>query len=834
LRPFPACSRLLLSAALCTLAAIAFVAPASADSSSEYHEVTRFGGFALAPGEFVEPAGFAVDAQEDEVKEDDSVIYVADRTNDMTSSPGEWRIQQLSSTGAVLGTTTFSLSSTSSIAGLAVDHQAGRLYALVVGPVNSANPYHVHATQAQELLAWSITPNPCVGKCGPTGGELVAAPGLGSDPLHTTGALIGSEAQLDAGATPLYDPQGIVVDRLEVPNVDNPVAIEATDLSGSTSNNSQLGGVGAYEFERNGNTIVQQVATQGSIGGLLAKWSAGELQGVDGGPRGILDNADGSISVLLYASEQNAYVVRLSARLGEPLVLDADEPANASQAIMHLDLGPFFTDPGNSFNETRNAGPEVAELSNGLYAADFFLPTPPFPPAPYWRSDEKAANIGVRLLKPEPGGSISNSRGETLVNTLGDATSPCEIGAEEASLAAGAGGTLWILDRGATSKRLEEFENLQSGREIIELAPGPGSPQERCPQPSGTFTMGLTCGSSQSGEEPLTVPAGAEVAFDASSVNLQHGTAFTYEWDFGDGDTVSGAKASETHVFVQPGTYTVHLKLLSDYGAYTPPPATVIVTPAEGLTPHAQFTITSPAGAQQATFDASGSTPGTCKTIADYLWNWGDGSPTESDGPQTPVLAHTYANPGSYAVTLTVVNSDFQSAVSAPQTVTVAVSPAEQSAFTESLPPAAGPLPAVPPPPDRSPTRLFPHASSVGSALDVSVSCPATKASCAGTVRVETVEAFSAAAARSAKATPRASRLVIGAASFSLAGGGRKIVSVRLTSRGMALLRRLRRLPVLVTVAAHDSFGDPGATTVRLTLDAPRVSLHGTGKRRSR
>ena len=103
--------------------------------------------------------------------------------------------------------------------------------------------------------------------------------------------------------------------------------------------------------------------------------------------------------------------------------------------------------------------------------------------------------------------------------------------------------------------------------------------------------------------------------------------------------------AKITHTFTKPGTYTVSVKLPSDFGTYTPPSATAIVTPAEGLTPHAQFTITSPPGAQQAVFDASGSTPGTCRTIAYYLWNWGDGTPPESDGPQTPTLTHTYAEP---------------------------------------------------------------------------------------------------------------------------------------------------------------------------------------------
>ena len=898
-RPTPAAppafaTSLVLVALLALLAVLASPAPASAEPASEYHEAARFGGFdegafdfgaygqPLTPGKLLEPTGFAVDPQEEGEVDGTpykEAIYVADRTSSAESSPGEWRIQKLSSTGAVLGTTTFTLpgapGKSSSIVGLAVDHNAGRLYALVMGPVGESDPYSGKATAAQELLAWSTVP---------VGGGLVAAPAgkgepsLKADPLAsstgqgTVGAVISDEAQLDpAGGMPLYDPQGIVVDRLETPSVDDPVAIEGSDLSRSTPQNVIQSGEGAYEDERNGNAVVQQVATQGSAGDLLTRWSsaaiASELGVGTGGPRGIFDDPDGSISVLLFGGERNAYVVRLSPELGEPLLLDgaASAPAETQEAIMGIDLGPFFagsaepaspffsTPPGALLQETRNAGPELAELSNGLYAADLALPPPPsrFVQPPYWRSEEAGVNLGVRLLRPSPEGQISSPHGETIVNTLGDTTSPCEIGAQEAALAAGGEENLWVLDRGPTSGALaEEVEQgvepepgLKPGREIIEFAPGPGpsGANERCPQPSGTFTMGLTCGASQSSAEPLTVPAGAEVAFNASSIELPNatkehpnGTAFGYEWEFGDGSPPAGGpKASQmTHIFTKPGTYTVSVKLSSDFGAYAPPSATVIVTAAEGLTPHAQFTITSPPGAQQAAFDASRSTPGTCKTIAYYIWSWGDGTPPESDSPQTPTLTHAYASPGSYQVTLTVVNSHYQAAVSGPQTVSVNV-PEPPPILTEIVPPltpAVAPA-STPPAPDRSPTRVKAHVSFAGGALRIGLSCPAAKVSCAGTVRVETASprakrggaSSSGTASTQARIGSRGLVSTIGEAPFELAGGRQEVVSVRLTVRWLALLRRLRHLPVLVVVAAHDSFGDPGVTTAGLTLDAAHL-----------
>jgi hypothetical protein len=901
-RPVSAAARLALAAppvlvALLVLALLASAAPAGAEPASEYHEAARFGGFdetafnfgaygqPLTPGKFLEPTGFAVDSQE--AGEVDGApykeaIYVADRTSSAESSPGQWRIQKLSSTGAVLGTTTFTLpggpGKSSSIVGLAVDHSAGRLYALVMGPARGGDPHHGKATVAQELLAWSTAP---------VAGGLVAAaagvsePPLQADPLATStgqgtvGAVISGEAQLEpASGTPLYDPQGIVVDRLETPGVDDPVAIEASDLSRSNPEDLQPGGAGPYEFERNGNTVVQQVATQGSVGELLASWSstgiAGELGEGAGGPRGIFDDPDGSISVLLYGGERYAYVVRLSPELGEPLLLDgtANAPAEAQEAIMGIDPGPFFagsaepvspffsTAPEGPLQETGNAGPELAQLSDGLYAAALALPPPPsrFVPPPYWRSEEAGVNLGVRLLRPTPEGLISSPHGEAIVNTLGDATAPCNIGAQEGALAAGAEGKLWVLDRGPTSGALaEEAEQgvepepgLKPGREIIELAPvAPEAEEASCPQPSGTFTVGSTCGSGQPGSEPLTVLAGSEVAFDASSVEIPNatkahpnGTAFGYEWEFGDGTTSTGGPVADktVHTFTKPGTYTVRLKVASDFGAYAPPPATVTVVPAGGsLVPHAQFTVTSPPGAQQAAFDASSSTPGTCRTIAYYLWSWGDGTPPESDGPQAPVLTHTYASPGSYQVTLTVVNSHYQAAASAPQTVTVNV-PEASPVLTEMLPPLAPTLPpaAAPPAPDRTPTRVAVRASFAGGALRLTLSCPPAKVSCAGTARVEADSPSPADVGKArrgatrAAARPDGSPLVIGETPFNLAGGRRETVVVRLTARGLELLRRRRRMPVLVVIAAHDSFGDRGVTTARLTLRAAGPRRHAS------
>jgi hypothetical protein len=848
--------------------------PASAEPGFEYGEVIRFGGFdrsafnggqyggPLTAGKFLDPTGFAVDPV-------DNTVYVVDRTSSHGLEPETaWRIQQFEPkptehTAVLRGTTTFMLpngnTKASAIEGLAVDHRAGRLYALVVGspPTNQSFPI------AQELLAWSTTAN--------EKGELEAAHGLPSDEgLHTTGALVSSEAQLLSGATPLYAPQGIAVDPLEASGVDNPVAIEASDLAAPGS------GQPTY-----GDTIVQQVATQQhgatATGDLLSSWSGASLAGVLGaswGPLGISTGPDRTLVVTLDTTILNAtnvFVVKLKADFSEAAILNSNGNTppltDSDQASMHTDDSPFYTTPGVAVSDPRGAGPQIVQLSAtppglaaGLYAAVIFAyeqtddqVDPPAPPGgEYWTSGENIseafeANIGVRLLKPlVEGGAISDLKGRTIVNTLGNGTEsgPCKIGAPRAALEAGADGTLWVLDRGPKADRANASGQ---GREIIELAPGAG---ELCQQPFGTFTMTTSGG----GDKPcegthtipcVTIPAGTQVTFDTSSINRRHGKPFAYEWDI-DGDPTNGPAhdgfekvyemqplhyyyppSKVTYMYKRPGEYKVRVRMRTDYGVYMPPESgTVIVTPAPTY-PEARFTAT-PSGAQQVTFNATGSTPGV-GSIVNYHWNWGDGG-AEDEDPQTPVVTHTYTQPGEYQVTLTVINSSYQSATSAPQAVTI-TAPAHTATS-----PLTGPLYAIPPfalypippaPAHRLPTRLTPHLRFAGGALSVMLACPADRTLCAGTVSIETAAALAAKRVGRGPKKRRARRLLLGHAVFSIPGGHSMTVKVRLSAKGAALLRSRRRLSVLIVVAAHDSLGDPGTATLAMTLKAP--AAHGSG-----
>ncbi|QLH37456.1 MAG: PKD domain-containing protein [Parachlamydiaceae bacterium] len=72
----------------------------------------------------------------------------------------------------------------------------------------------------------------------------------------------------------------------------------------------------------------------------------------------------------------------------------------------------------------------------------------------------------------------------------------------------------------------------------------------------------------------------------------------------------------------------------------------ISITPDQA--PVAAFTFISPG-----TFDASNSVSPT-GTIVNYLWNFGDGTTLSTT---SPIVNHQYAVPGTYTVTLTVINS---------------------------------------------------------------------------------------------------------------------------------------------------------------------------------
>lgn len=124
----------------------------------------------------------------------------------------------------------------------------------------------------------------------------------------------------------------------------------------------------------------------------------------------------------------------------------------------------------------------------------------------------------------------------------------------------------------------------------------------------------------------------------------------TYSWNFGIPGSTSDTSSQEYPIFTYPdtGTYFVTVvvsKTQSGQGCYDTAHAVVIVYPRL----RADFTYTSGCQDSAAVFtDASISTS---SPLNSWSWNFGDGLSSNQQNP-----SHHYANPGTYAVSLTVGN----------------------------------------------------------------------------------------------------------------------------------------------------------------------------------
>ena len=135
-----------------------------------------------------------------------------------------------------------------------------------------------------------------------------------------------------------------------------------------------------------------------------------------------------------------------------------------------------------------------------------------------------------------------------------------------------------------------------------------------------------------------------------SFTDLSTGPVTTWFWDFGNGNT--STLQNPAAVYVTPGTYTVSLTV-TDGGANSDTRTrTNLITVFQD--PTANFGATTPVNGcapHTVTFQDL-STPGS-GTINQWLWDFGDGQNSALQNP-----SHTFANPGSYNITLVVTDNN--------------------------------------------------------------------------------------------------------------------------------------------------------------------------------
>ena len=158
--------------------------------------------------------------------------------------------------------------------------------------------------------------------------------------------------------------------------------------------------------------------------------------------------------------------------------------------------------------------------------------------------------------------------------------------------------------------------------------------------PNASFSANPT-----SGEAPL------EVSLDATNSSDPDGEIISYNWDFGDGSTGSGA--TKNHTYDNPGDYSVELTVTDDAGATDIETVTISVT-SSNQAPTASINAdpTSGDAPLEVTFDASGSSDSD-GNIASYEWDFGDGATGSGSS-----VDHTFDSSGAYSVELTVTDND--------------------------------------------------------------------------------------------------------------------------------------------------------------------------------
>lgn len=157
------------------------------------------------------------------------------------------------------------------------------------------------------------------------------------------------------------------------------------------------------------------------------------------------------------------------------------------------------------------------------------------------------------------------------------------------------------------------------------------------------------------------------VNFDAGGSDAGPGDSITqYDWDFGDGTTITAGSDTESHTYTAPSaTRTASVTITTALGGTASKSVDIKVV---DMT--AQFT--SPAsGAPGANVDVDASTsvynsPAGGDAITTYTWDWGDSSPTSSG----VTASHQYSTAGDYTITLTVLDSNgFTDQETAPITI---------------------------------------------------------------------------------------------------------------------------------------------------------------------
>jgi gliding motility-associated-like protein len=135
-----------------------------------------------------------------------------------------------------------------------------------------------------------------------------------------------------------------------------------------------------------------------------------------------------------------------------------------------------------------------------------------------------------------------------------------------------------------------------------------------------------------------------------STVGIVPANIATYNWDFGDGATATGA--NPLHTYTSAGSYSVQL-IITDILGCSDTLTKALYIRVDG--PTAGFVVDNPGNciSSNVTFTDHSVSDGT-HPIMTWIWDYGDGI---IDTLHTPPFQHSYTAPGFYTITLKVIDS---------------------------------------------------------------------------------------------------------------------------------------------------------------------------------
>jgi PKD repeat protein len=235
--------------------------------------------------------------------------------------------------------------------------------------------------------------------------------------------------------------------------------------------------------------------------------------------------------------------------------------------------------------------------------------------------------------------------GRPLVVDFADQSSPGSSAISSWSWDFGDGGTSTLrnprhtyLSNGTYSVSLSVSTTVDTDTEtktgyiIVSSAPVP---------PTAAFS-----GSPTDGTAPLLVQFTDESTQGSAAIT-------SWAWNFGDEGTSTAENPSHTYSAV--GTYPVSLTVTTSAGSDSESKPNYITARAAPVPPTAEFSGTPTTGPAPLLVQFTDQSTAGSAPITSRLWTFGDGGTSTGMSP-----AHTYTNPGSYDVSLTVTTADGQ------------------------------------------------------------------------------------------------------------------------------------------------------------------------------